>query len=402
MTAVQIEELKGEACRCVDAEHTALVELSRRIHAHPELKFEERQASAWLCEYLARMGFAVEREAYGLPTAFAARIGQGSPKVAVLCEYDALPGIGHGCGHNIIAAAGAGAAAGLAQAITQTGGTLVVLGTPAEEGGGGKILMARRGAFDGVDAAMMVHPAGADLTAMNVLAVSELEVEYRGRAAHAAAFPHKGINALDALVTAYAAIAQLRQHIRASERIHGIITDGGQAPNIVPERAAGVFFVRAATDRRLRRLRERVLDCLRAGALATGATLEVRPGVADYTDMLTNQPLADAYAQNLTRVGRAVSRLDASGIAGSTDMGNVSKIVPAIHPMIAASPPAVPLHSADFARFAGSEDGDRAVVDGAKVLAMTAIDVLCRPELRAAMAAAFRADTLSGEDAAVP
>lgn len=397
MTEVQIEEVKGEACRCVDAERAALIDLSRRIHAHPELKFEERRASAWLCDYLAEKGFAVEREAYGLTTAFAARIGKGRPTVAVLCEYDALPGIGHGCGHNIIAAAGAGAAAGLAEAVRHTGGTVVVLGTPAEEGGGGKILMARRGAFEGVDAAMMVHPAGADLLAMNVLAVCELEVEYRGRAAHAAAFPHKGINALDALVTAYSAIAQLRQHIRTSERVHGIITDGGQAPNIVPERAAGVFFVRAATERRLRRLRERVTDCLRAGALATGATVEVRAGAADYSEMLTNRPLADAYAQNLTRVGRSAASLDTSAIAGSTDMGNVSKVVPAIHPMIAAAPPGVPLHSADFARFAGSEDGDRAVVDGAKALAMTAIDVLCRPELRAAMEAAFLADTRASE-----
>jgi amidohydrolase len=394
---VQIDELKGEACRRVDAERAALIALSRRIHAQPELKFEERHACAWLCEYLAALGFAVEPQAYGLPTAFAARIGTGRPTVAVLCEYDALPGIGHACGHNVIAAAGVGAAAGLFQTIAQTKGSVVVLGTPAEEGGGGKILMARRGAFADVDAAMMVHPAGADLVAMTVLAVSELEVEYRGRAAHAAAFPHQGVNALDALVTGYQAIAQLRQHIRPSERIHGIITDGGQAPNIVPERAAGVFFVRAATERHLQRLRERVTDCLRAGALATGASLEIRAGVADYSDMYTNQPLADAYAHNLTQVGRKVLSIDTRGVAGSTDMGNVSKLVPSIHPMIAVSPPGVPLHSSEFAAFAASEAGDRAVVDGAKALAMTAIDVLCRPELRAAMAASFRADVQDGQ-----
>jgi len=400
MTAVHIDELKGRASRRIDAERAALLTLSRRIHANPELKFEERHASLWLCDYLTELGFAVERQVYDLSTAFAARIGQGRPTVAVLCEYDALPGIGHGCGHNIIAAAGVGAAAGLCEIIAETGGSAIVLGTPAEEGGGGKILMARAGAFDDVDASMMVHPAGADLIGMNVLALSDFEVEYRGRAAHAAAFPHKGVNALDALVTAYSAIAQLRQHIRASERIHGVITDGGQIPNIVPERAAGAFFVRAANERHLRRLRERVMDCFRAGALATGASLEVRSAAPDYSEMLTNQPLADAYTRNSTRLGRTV-RKDKSAVAGSTDMGNVSKLVPAIHPMIAISPTGVPLHSAEFAQCAASDGADRAVVDGAKAMAMTAIDILCEPDLRAAMEAAFRADTKAAEEADV-
>jgi amidohydrolase len=391
--SLAIERLKEDACRRVDAERDALVALSQRIHEHPELKFEEHRAAAWLCEFLAAQGFVVEPRAYGLDTAFAARIGEGNPRVAILCEYDALPGIGHACGHNIIAAAGVGAAAGLGALIGDTGGSVVVLGTPAEEGGGGKIIMARRGAFADVDAAMMVHPAGADLVAMTVLAVTELTVEYHGRAAHASAFPHKGVNALDALITAYSAIAQLRQHIRPSERIHGIITDGGQAANVVPERAAGVFMVRAATERRLQRLRQRVMDCFQAGALATGASVDVRPASVDYSDMLTNQPLADAYVANLSRLGRTVQSLEGlSAVAGSTDMGNVSKIVPAIHPMIAVSPPGVPLHSAEFAGWAGSDRGDQAVVDGAKAMAMTALDILCRPDLHGAMSAAFSAD----------
>jgi amidohydrolase len=386
--------LKQRALARVDADRDVLIDLSLRIHRTPELRFAEHRAATWLVEYLERAGFTVERGAYGLPTAFAARLGSGAPRVAILCEYDALPGIGHGCGHNIIAAAGAGAGAALAGLIAETGGSIVVLGTPAEEGGGGKILMAREGAFDGVDAAMMVHPAGMDLPAMQVLAISAVEVTYHGRAAHASASPHRGINALDALVTAYNAIAQLRQHIRPSERIHGIITDGGQAPNIVPERAAGVFYIRAATERRLATLKDRVFGCFRAGALATAAEVAMRRLDEDYSDMLTNQPLAAAYAANLARLGRTVGgQGDAPAfLAGSTDMGNISKLVPAIHPMIAAAPPHVPLHSVEFAECAASEYGHRALLDGAKGLAATAIDLLCTAELRAAVGAAFVAD----------
>ena len=388
-----LERAKQAACACVDRARAALIDLSRRIHSHPELRFEEQQAAQWLSEYLTAIGFAVERGAYGVPTAFAARLGSGAPHVAILCEYDALPGLGHACGHNIIAAAGAGAGAALAPLLAATGGSLTILGTPAEEAGGGKIVMAHHGAFDGLDAAMMVHPAGADLPAMHVLAVSFLQVAYRGRAAHAAAFPHRGINALDALVSAYNALAQLRQHIRPTERIHGIITDGGQAANIVPERAAGVFCVRAATARDLALLKERVIACFRAGALATGAELELQPLGVDYAEMRPNPPLVDAYARNMERLGRAVRdpRDVPAAVAGSTDMGNVSQLVPAIHPMIAAAPPHVPLHSSDFAAYSGSESGECAVIDGAKALAMTALDVLCRPELRAAVHAAFRA-----------
>lgn len=383
--------LKAQACAKVDAERGRLIGLSSQIHGAPELKFEERRAAQWLSAYLELHGFAVEREAYGLPTAFVARLGKGEPRVAILCEYDALPGVGHACGHNIIAAAGAGAAAGAAAVLQQTGGSLLILGTPAEEGGGGKILMGRAGAFDGVDAAMMVHPAGVDLHGMHVLAVSQVEVEYRGRAAHASAFPHRGVNALDALVTAYSAIAQLRQHIRPTERVHGIFTDGGQAPNIVPERAAGLFMIRATSEARLEQLKARVFACFRAGAEATGATVDIRTLGEDYSDMWTNRPLALAYEANAARVGRTLlpSHQVSEAVAGSTDMGNVSKWVPSIHPMIASAPSHVPLHSPEFARWAASEQGDRAVIDGAKMLAMTAIDVLCDAELRVELRDAF-------------
>lgn len=386
------EALKARAAARVDAEREALLALSGRIHANPELCFDEHRAAGWLTEYLESRGLTVERGAYAVPTAFAARAGSGRPRIAVLCEYDALPGIGHACGHNIIAAAGAGAGVALAEVIAETGGSVVVLGTPAEEGGGGKVLMAREGAFAEVDAAMMIHPASLELIGMNVLSITAVEAEYRGRAAHAAAAPFAGINALDGLVTAYQSIAQLRQHIRPTERVHGIITDGGQKPNIVPERAAGLFYIRAANDKRLAKLRQRVEGCFHAGAQASGATVHLRQVGEDYSDMWTNGPLAAAYQANLAALGRQVVEAPSELISGSTDMGNVSKLVPSIHPMVGIAPAHVALHTAEFATYAGSPSGERGVVDGAKALAMTAIDLLCNADLLQAARVAFEAE----------
>lgn len=389
-----VAAVKNRVSRRIERERHSLFDLSARIHSHPELAFGERRASGWLADYCESLGFEVERSAYGLDTAFAARHGEGRPRVAVLCEYDALPGIGHACGHNIIAAAGVGAAAGLAEVIEETGGSVVVLGTPAEEKGGGKILMAGEGAFENVDVAMMIHPAGMELVSMNVLAVSAVEAEYRGRAAHAAAAPHRGVNALDALVSAYNSIAQLRQHIAPDERIHGIITDGGQAPNVVPERACGLFYVRAATDRALATLKERVLACFQAGALATGAQVKISTLGNDYSDMWTNLPLADAYARNLLAIDRpaALPAETIGAVTGSTDMGNVSKLVPSIHPMLALSPPEVALHTKEFAEYASSDAANRVILDGAKLLAMTGVDVLSDTGVLAAAQASFAAD----------
>lgn len=394
MSTERAEALKQAACAAIDTHRNGLIDLSLQLHRAPELKFDEHQASASICEYLEKLGFSIERPAFGLPTAFRAVRGSGRPAVAILCEYDALPGVGHACGHNVIAAAGVGAAAGVAGVVDACGGSVVILGTPGEEGGGGKILMSREGAFEGLDAAMMIHPAGQELSTMQSLAVCQLAVEYRGRAAHASAAPFLGVNALDAIIAAYNAIAQLRQHIRSTERIHGIITDGGQAPNIVPERAAGLFYVRAATEADLDALRERVLGCFRAGAEATGAELLVRTPTPEYAELVINQPLVQSYIGNLARLGRVpdVSADDRPPIIGSTDMGNVSKILPSIHPMIAIAPPETPLHSAEFATCAGSESGHRGVIDGAKALAMTAIDVLTDEDLRRAMRERFASD----------
>ncbi len=383
-----LEELKQAVCEAVDALSEQLLGISHEIHSHPELAFEEHRACALLVETLREAGLDVKPGAYGLETAFATEFegaaDGASSCVALLAEYDALPEIGHSCGHNIIATASLGAGLALHQLAGRLPGRVRILGTPAEERGGGKELMARQGALDGVDAAMMVHPAGVNLIDMPSIAVSELEVRYRGQAAHASAMPERGRNALDALVLAYQAIAALRQHIGPSERIHGIITDGGQAPNIVPENAAGRFYVRARNAAELAPLKERVAGCFRAGAEATGTSLELCWAEVDYEPVRFNEPLAASFRANAERLGRQFvpQELVSSRFAGSTDMGNVSQRVPSIHPMIAASPPHCTIHNVEFARYAGSEQGDAAALDGAKALAMTALDFLCDADLR--------------------
>lgn len=389
---MDLRALKQEVCDGVDASRNALLRLSREIHAHPELAFEERRAAALLIAALREAGLAVEPGAYGLETAFSAEFGSESgPCVALLAEYDALPGIGHACGHNLIAASALGAALALAPLAASLPGRVRVLGTPAEERGGGKELMARQGALDGVDAALMIHPSSVNLVSMPCIAMAEVEVVYHGQAAHAAAMPERGVNALDALVLAYQAIAALRQHIRATERIHGIITDGGQAPNVVPERAAGRFYVRAANAEDLAPLKLRVEACLRAGAAATGSTPEIRWDPVDYLDIHFNEPLASAFRSNAEQLGRVFFPYDKlpASIQGSTDMGNVSQRVPSIHPMLAAAPLHCTIHNAEFAKWAASELGDAAAIDGAKALAMTALDFLYDEELRRSAREAF-------------
>lgn len=267
-----------------------------------------------------------------------------------------------------------------------------MLGTPAEEKGGGKELMARAGAFQGVDAALMFHPSGVNLVTMPCLCYADVQVVYHGRSAHASAMPHKGINALDGLLLAYQAISNLRQHIRSTERIHGIVTDGGQAPNIVPDRAAGEFYVRAATATQLEALKPRVQACFEAGAKGAGCEVEILWGDVDYLDLNTNWPLAARFQQHAEALGREFYPVEKLGLggAGSTDMGNVSQRVPSIHPMLAAAPRHVVIHHPDFAHYAGSELGDAAALDGARTLALTAFDFLADAGLRAETAKAFR------------
>jgi len=391
---MDVKNLKEEVCLAIDAMRSDLLDMSHAIHARPELAFEEHHAAALLIKALRAAGLEVKAGAYGLETAFEAEFGpENGPCVALLAEYDALPEIGHACGHNLIATSSVGAGLALASLGDRLPGRVRLLGTPAEEHGCGKELMAREGALDGVDAAIMMHPAGVNLISMPCIAMAELDVVYRGKAAHAAAMPERGVNALDALVFAYQGIAALRQHITRDERIHGIITDGGSAPNVVPDRSAGRFYVRSSTFESLAPLKQRVEACIRAGSEATGCDVEVHWGEADYRDLLLNRPLADAFRENAETLGRDFLPWESvpSSIQGSTDMGNISYRVPSIHPMLASAPPHVTIHNAEFEKWAGSEMGDACSVDGAKALAMTALDYFTDCDLRDRTLAVFEA-----------
>ena len=386
-----LDNVKKRAIDEIEARRDELIELSLRIHANPETAFQEAKAAGWLTEYLEAERFAVERGICQISTAFRASYGSGRPRVAFIAEYDALAGIGHGCGHNIIATAALGAAIATKAIVSEVEGTALVIGTPAEEAAGGKVFMASRGAFDDLDVAMLVHPANRDVAVTYALACLELDVQYFGKAAHAAARPEAGINALDALVIAYNGVSALRQHIRDSARIHGIITDGGQAVNVVPEHAAGAFLLRAEDDDYLEKLREKVLACFRAGAEATGARLEYRWGEeARYRAMRSNHALAEAYRRNMETLGRQVEERDSGRSMGSTDMGNVSALVPAIHPTVAIAPPDVSIHTPEFRDVSASEAGHRGLLDSAKAMAMTAADVLLDAELRRRIEEEFR------------
>ncbi len=384
-------EIRNGIIDRIDALADDLLEVSHEIHRNPELAFEEHKAAAVLCDTLEANNIEASRSVYTLETAFEAILNtQGNgPTAAILAEYDALPGIGHACGHNLIATAALGATLGLQAVEGQLPGQVRLLGTPAEEKGGGKELMARAGAFDGVDAAMMIHPAGVNLTTMPCICVAEVEVIYHGRSSHASAMPHKGINALDGLLLAYQAVSNLRQHIRDDERIHGIVTDGGQAPNIVPDRAAGNFYVRAANEKRLGELKPRVQACFEAGAKGSGAEVEVRWANVDYLDLNTNWPLADCFQKHGETLGREFLSPSELGGAGSTDMGNVSYRVPSIHPMLACAPPNVVIHNPEFAKWAGSEMGDATALDGAKTLALTTAEYLLSAPLQRDVKHAF-------------
>src|SRR3954453_9829400 len=323
----------------------SLIELSHTVHAHPELCFEEERSSAWAADALAGAGFAVESGVADLPTAFVATAGSGPLTIGICAEYDALPAIGHACGHNIICASAVGAGLALLPLADDLGLTVKVFGTPAEEDGGGKILMLERDAFDGVHGSMMVHPAPTEMDAMPCLAVSHLNVEYTGKEAHASAWPEQGINGADALTVAQVAIGLLRQHIRPSDRIHGIVTHGGDAPNVVPGHTSGTFLVRSRTLRELEQLEPRVHRCFEAGALATGCTHKITPHSPPYSEFDHDQAMVQIYRRNAEQLGRvfpATPQALKGPPAGTTDMANLAPARPAIHPRLGlASLPAV-------------------------------------------------------------
>jgi amidohydrolase len=373
---LEIEKLKLKVTGSVESQKQHLVQLSMNIHDNPELGFEEEKASAWLANYLEGSGFHVERGIAGLATAFRATYGQGSPRIALLAEYDALPKIGHGCGHNIIGVSAVGAAVASKFIIDQLGGSIVAMGTPGEEGLGGKIDMVKAGAFKEIDVAMLVHPNTRNMPTEEFLACSTLEVEFFGRPAHAAGHPDKGINALDAMILAFTSINSLRQHIRGDARIHGIITDGGEAPNIVPAHSAAVFLVRALDYDYLAELKDRVLNCFTGASMASGARLEYRWRDRTYAPMKNNMILAGLFKQNLESLGRQVEAFDPHFGLGSSDMGNVSQIVPSIHATIAIAPPEASIHTPEFAAAAASQAGHKGLLDAAKAMAMTVTDIL--------------------------
>jgi len=373
---LETEKLKLKTNDSVELQRQQLIQLSLNIHDNPELGFEEEKASAWLASYLEDSGFRVERGIADLATAFRATYGQGSPWIALLAEYDALPEIGHGCGHNIIATSAVGAAVASKSIIDQSGGSVVVLGAPAEEVFGGKIDMVKAGVFKEIDVAMIVHPGSRNMVTIQALACSSLEVEFFGRSAHAAAQPHRGINALEAMILAFTAINSLRQHIKGEARIHGIITDGGEAPNVVPAHSAALFMIRAPDDDYLTELNDKVLNCFTGASIASGARLEYKWKDKTYAPMKNNATLAKLFSQNLESLGRRVEAFSPGFGFGSTDMGNVSQVVPSIHPMIAIASPEVLIHTQEFAYAAASETGHEGLTDAARAIAMTVVDIL--------------------------
>ena len=392
MNTSEVDQLKTRACNLIDKNAEVLISVSHEIHDHPEQNYEEVFASELLTRTANGLGVPVELGAFDCATGFSGDVGTG-PTVCIMSEYDALPEIGHGCGHNIIAAAGLGSAIALASIAKDSGGRVRYMGTPAEEGGGGKILMARNGALTGVDLAMMVHPADADLATIDAIALQQLLVEYSGQESHAAAAPHLGRNALDAAVLGYMAVATLRQHILPTERVHGIFLKSGDKPNIVPSEASSEWYVRSDNVTSLAALKPRVLAALESGAHACGCSVSHEWIGAAYADMVTNNTMGTMYAHNALRLGRTVTdpRQGGHRVVGSTDMGNVSHLVPSIHPMIASAPTGTSIHTKQFAQFARSPMADQAVLDGAKAMAMTAIDYWTSPERQVAVAAEFNA-----------
>lgn len=386
MSEPWLAELTGAARQFVTTLEPELLSLSHAVHAEPELRFAEHAAAARLTEALGAHGFDVQQGIADLPTAFRATrvLGDGGPTLAVFCEYDALPGLGHGCGHNIIASAGVGAAVATAHLLAEreAAGRLVVLGSPGEEGGGGKVKLIEAGILDGVDAAVMAHPAGFDAVARTNLGRLSLRATFTGRASHAAAAPEEGRNALDAATLLMVAIGLLRQQVRSDSRIHTKVADGGQSINVIPERTVVELFVRSTDHAYLRgRLFEAVRDCALGAALATGTTVEFEEVAPAYDPVRADPVLAGLAAESFALLGRPLDQVTGwSGPAGSTDMGNVSQLLPALHPYVGVVP-GVPLHTREFAAAAAGESGDRAVLDAAALLATLLTALFTRPEL---------------------
>jgi amidohydrolase len=386
-----LDAAKNKVAEAVDRLSGELEALSLQIHSNPELCFKEEKAAAWLSEFLGRHGAKVEMGVGGLPTAFRATIpGQGpGPTVAILAEYDALPGIGHACGHNIIATSGAGAGAALAAALKTLpfAGRIQVIGTPAEEGGAGKVRLMEAGVFKDVDAAMMIHGRPGTQVWRPSLGIIKVKVEFLGRAAHASSWPWRGVNALNAMIQLFVSLDQMRQQVKPDARIHGVITKGGDQANIIPEHTAAEFYLRAPTRDYCQELLRRFEAVAEGAALATGCTAKVIPDATIHDPLKPNFTMAALFKQNLERIDFSEDPDDGQAGYGSTDCGNVSQALPTIHPYIRISPDGIPGHSREFAEWAKSPLAHTGMVAAAKTLAMTALDLLAQPdELRKAKA----------------
>ena len=365
-----------------DAEHafTAVEEqlrsISKWMYENPELAYEEFESSRRLSEFLGDHGFEVTYPAYGLDTAFEANAGSSGPRVVICCEYDALPGVGHACGHNIIATSSIGAGAALAGLAEELGIRVTVLGTPAEEGGGGKLDLINAGAFNDAAASMLIHPSIRNLADPRLLAAQGLTVEFHGKEAHAAATPHMGINALDAFVQAYNNVSTLRQHFLPDDRVHGVLDDGGVAPNVTPAYTKSRWIVRAGTRERFDELKERIMSCFEAAATSTGCRLEVSTEGEPYTDLVSSRAMTEMFVASCDALGRPMPTFAETGVQtfASSDMGNVSHVVPSIHPSIAVETDAVN-HQPEFAAATITPSGERAISDGALAMAYTIIDM---------------------------
>ena len=372
--------MKDRAQQAFEAVEPELIAINRWLYENPETAFEEINSSKRLVDFLGSNGFEVEYPAYGLDTAFAARVGATGPEIIICAEYDALPEVGHACGHNIIATAALGAGVAVRDLVDDLGLRVTVLGTPAEEAYGGKIDLINAGAFSGAAAAMMIHPAKHDVLDMSVLAVAHVDVEFHGHEAHASAYPQLGRNALDAAVQAYNNVSMLRQALYARDRVHGTITYGGGAPNVIPAFTSMSWYIRADSDERLAELRPKVMACFEAAALATGCRLEVTERGHTYGALYDNPLLLELFGKNSEALGRPMGRGTELPIeeTGSTDMGNVSSVVPSMHPFLDIHTGGPGNHEKEFAAHTVTADGERAIRDGALGMAWTIIDLAGR------------------------
>jgi amidohydrolase len=395
---IDLEGWKARIRTAVDELRERLLATSHDIHANPELLFEEHGASARLADELERGGLRVARGVGGLSTAFRAELdgGEPGPTLAILAEYDALPGIGHACGHNIIATSALGTGLALARSGQRFPGRVLIIGTPGEEGGGGKILLAEAGVFDDVDASFMLHPSRSDMVRRSSLASSRVELVFHGKASHAAGAPDLGVNALEAVIQTFVGVNARRLQMRADARVHGIITHGGDAVNIIPSRASARFSVRARDRAYQRRLVAMLRHAAEAGATATGARLEWAE-TRGYDNTVPNPTIADVMARNMAALGRPVIEPAPDERMGSTDMGDISQILPAVHAYFAIVPESIANHTVEFAAAAASPAGDAAVLDGAATLAMTAAELLAEPSLIARARADFERQLAAGE-----